>query len=166
MMFCSHCGATVREAGHYCSICGTRVGAPEPGPLARIQTITSGRPKAAEETPIQRGFGQMFGIDPRIAAVMFVLDAMLNAGEIASMGLLVPVSLVAGIVLGFVTYRAQRNWYGDDKESAKIKALIVGLLTAIPTPLPEILYLPFGIVGFFHNLRKKKIADAYYSASV
>ena len=103
----------------------------------------------------------MFGIDPRIAVVMLVLDAMLNAGEIASMGLLVPVSLAAGVVLGYVTYRAQRKWYGDDKESAMIKALIVGLLTAIPTPLPEILYLPFGIVGFFHNLRRKKIGDAY-----
>jgi hypothetical protein len=161
MMFCSHCGATVREAGHYCSICGTRVGAPEPGPLARIQTVNSGRPRAAEEPTVSRGFGQMFGIDPRIAVVMLVLDAMLNAGEIASMGLLVPVSLAAGVVLGYVTYRAQRKWYGDDKESAKIKALIVGLLTAIPTPLPEILYLPFGIVGFFHNLRRKKIGDAY-----
>jgi hypothetical protein len=103
----------------------------------------------------------MFGIDPRIAVVMFVLDAMLNAGEIATLGLLVPVSLVAGVVLGYVTYRAQRKWYGDDKESAKIKAIIVGLLTAIPTPLPEILYLPFGIVGLFHNLRRKKISDAY-----
>lgn len=161
MMFCSNCGATVREIGHYCSICGTRVGAAQPGPLARIQTVNYGRPAAAEEPAVSRGFGQMFGIDPRIAVVMFVLDAMLNAGEIASMGLLVPVSLVAGVVLGYVTYRAQRKWYGDDKESAKIKAMIVGLLTAIPTPLPEILYLPFGIVGLFHNLRRKKISGAY-----
>lgn len=165
MMFCSHCDATVREAGHYCSICGTRAGAPEPGPLARIQKVNSGRPGATDEPPVSRSFGQMFGIDLRIAIVMFVLDAMLNAGEIASMGLLVPVSLVAGVVLGYITYRAQMNWYGDDKESAKIKAVIVGLLTAIPTPLPEILYLPFGIVGFFHNLRRKKI-DHTYSPSV
>jgi len=164
MMFCSNCGATVREAGHYCSICGTRVGAPQPGPLARIQTINSGY-AATDEPPVSRGFGQRFGIDPRIAVVMFVLDAMLNAGEIASMGLLVPVSAAAGVVLGYVTYLAQRKWYGDDKESAKIKAIIVGLLTAIPTPLPEILYLPFGIVGLFHNLRRKKIGQAY-SASV
>ena len=162
MMFCTHCGATVREAGHYCSICGTRTGAPERGSsLARIEAVNSGHPRATDEPTVSRGFGQMFGIDPRIAILMFVLDAMLNAGEIASMGLLVPVSLVAGVVLGFVTYRAQRKWYGDDQESAKIKALIVGLLTAIPTPLPEILYLPFGIVGFFHNLRRKKISNAY-----
>lgn len=103
----------------------------------------------------------MFGLDPRIAILMLVLDAMLNAGEIASMGLLLPFSLAAGVVLGYVTYRAQMKWYGDDKESAKLKALIVGLLTAIPTPIPEILYLPFGILGFFHNLRRKKIRDAF-----
>ena len=36
-----------------------------------------------------------------------------------------------------------------------IKALILGLLTAIPTPLPAILSIPSGIVGLVHNLRKK-----------
>ena len=40
-------------------------------------------------------------------------------------------------------------------KSAAIKAMILGLLTAIPTPLPAILSLPSGIVGLIHNLRKK-----------
>jgi hypothetical protein len=80
---------------------------------------------------------------------------MLNAGEIASMGLLLPVSVGAAVVLGYVTYRAQINWYGDDKESAKIKAIILTLLTAIPTALPAIVYVPSGIVGIVHNARRK-----------
>jgi len=79
---------------------------------------------------------------------------MLNAGDLITMGLLLPVSVAAGIVLGYVVYRTQMNWYGDDKESAKIKALILGLLTAIPTPIPEILYIPAGILGLFHGLRR------------
>jgi hypothetical protein len=80
---------------------------------------------------------------------------MLNAGEIATMGLLVPVSIGAGIALGYITYKAQINWYGDDKESAKTKAIILALLTAIPTALPAILYVPSGMVGLFHNFRRK-----------
>jgi hypothetical protein len=46
------------------------------------------------------------------------------------------------------------RWYGDDAESARIKGLILGLLTAIPTPLPAVLYVPAGILGLVHNLRK------------
>ena len=49
----------------------------------------------------------------------------------------------------------QMHWYGDDKESAKIKAVILGLLTAIPTALPALLYVPSGVLGVFHNLRGK-----------
>src|SRR5277367_3119218 len=59
-----------------------------------------------------------------------------------------------GIVLGFITYRAQMRWYGDDRESALIKGVIIGLLTAIPTPLPAILYLPSGLIGLIHMARR------------
>ena len=43
----------------------------------------------------------------------------------------------------------------DDNEAAFIKGLILAFLTAIPTPLPALLYVPSGIVGFVHNLRRK-----------
>jgi len=36
-----------------------------------------------------------------------------------------------------------------------IKATILGLLTAIPVPLPALLSVPTGIVGLVHNMRKK-----------
>ena len=62
---------------------------------------------------------------------------MLNAGDLVSMGVLLPVSAAAGVVLGYVVYRAQINWYGDDKESARIKAIVLGLLTAIPNADPR-----------------------------
>jgi hypothetical protein len=86
---------------------------------------------------------------------MLIVDLMLNAGDIVSMGLLVPFSVAAGVVLGYIAYKAQMNWYGDDKESAKIKAIVVALLTAIPTPLPAILYVPAGILGVLRNARRK-----------
>ncbi len=70
-------------------------------------------------------------------------------------GALLPVSIGAGALLGYISYLAQRKWYGDDKETALIKASILGLLTAIPVPLPAVLSLPAGLVGLVHNLRKK-----------
>jgi hypothetical protein len=60
-----------------------------------------------------------------------------------------------GAVLGFVTFKAQMKWYGDDKDTALIKGFVVGLLTAIPVPLPAIVSVPSGILGLVHNLRKK-----------
>jgi len=100
-----------------------------------------------------RGFIQIFGLDPRIAFLTFVIDLMLFGGEVLTLGLLIPIALVAGVVLGFITYRAQMRWYGDDPESALIKGVIVGLLTAIPAPLPAILYLPSGLLGLIHMAR-------------
>ena len=101
-----------------------------------------------------RGFIQLFGLDPRIAFLTFVIDLMIFGGVTLTLGLLIPIAVIAGIVLGFVTYRAQMKWYGDDRESALIKGVIIGLLTAIPTPLPAIVYVPSGILGLIHMVRK------------
>jgi hypothetical protein len=102
-----------------------------------------------------RGFGQLFGVHPSIAFLALMVDLMLFGGEVATFGALLPVSIGVGFVLGIITYLAQRRWYGDDSESASIKALIIGLLTAIPTPLPAALYIPSGIVGLIHKVRGK-----------
>ena len=59
------------------------------------------------------------------------------------------------MVLGLIAFKAQMRWYGDDRESAMIKGLILGLLTAIPTPLPALLYIPSGLLGMVHNFRRK-----------
>ena len=47
------------------------------------------------------------------------------------------------------------KWYGDDHDSAAIKAGIVGLLTAIPVGIPAIVWVPSGLLGLIHNARKK-----------
>jgi hypothetical protein len=109
----------------------------------------------AQHAATARGFGQRFGIHPAIASLTLIVDLMLFGGEVATMGAILPVSIGAGAVLGLIAYLGQRKWYGDDKDSAAIKALILGFLTAIPTPLPAILSVPSGIVGLIHNLRRK-----------
>jgi len=149
MLFCTQCGTAVQDTHQYCAKCGqqTETSALVPrGPrFERIPNKTAGPGGSI------RRFSQIFGLDPRVAFLTLIVDMMLNAGDLLSMGLLLPVSIAAGIVLGYVVYRAQINWYGDDEESARIKAIILGLLTAIPTPIPEILYIPAGILGLFHG---------------
>jgi hypothetical protein len=155
VIFCTKCGVSLQECHQFCWNCGTKAEtfgrAPgRPGPRLPFVPFEPGKPARP------RGFGQLFGLDPRIAFLTLVVDVMLNAGDVATMGLLLPVSGAAGLVLGYIAYRAQINWYGDDKESAKIKAIILGLLTAIPTPLPELLYIPAGLVGLLHGFWRKE----------
>jgi hypothetical protein len=102
-----------------------------------------------------RGFGQTFGLHPAMAMLTVALDLMLHAADVVSAGLLIPFSMMAALALAVIVYRAQRRMYGDDRDSASIKALIVGLLTAIPSPLPYVLFVPAGVVGLAHSLRRK-----------
>src|SRR5579875_2307598 len=157
MIYCTKCGAALQAAHEYCWKCGVKV---EKSRLPLIPTLFraswAGNKAAGDKSEPPRRFGQVFGLDPRIALLTLAVDAMLNAGDLATMGLLLPVSIAAGVVLGYIVYKAQINWYGDDKESARIKGFVLGLLTAIPTPIPEILYIPAGLVGLFPKFRKKE----------
>lgn len=151
---CSRCGFDAHQPGRFCPACGLQTGLTVP--YQNLQPAPYGTPLTLEHHAAHaRGFGQIFGIHPTIAFVALIVDLMLFGGELATAGALLPVSIGAGAVLGYITYLAQRKWYGDDKESALIKGLILGFLTAIPTPLPSILSIPSGIVGLVHSLRKK-----------
>jgi hypothetical protein len=142
------------DTHQYCGNCGKQIDSTVVVPrVPRFQRLPN------KNSPTMRSLGrfsQLFGLDPRIAFLTLIVDMMLNAGDLISMGLLLPVSIAAGVVLGYVVYRAQMNWYGDDQESARIKGLILGLLTAIPTPIPEILYIPAGILGLVHGFWRKE----------
>ena len=154
MIYCTQCGTTIRDAHQFCWNCGAKAEGPTPVTKVPAPLMPQSQTKTKPAAPHSR-FAHMFGLDPRIAFVSLVVDMMLNAGDIASAGLLVPVGIMAGLVLGYVTYRAQINWYGDDPESARLKAIILGLLTAIPTPLPELLYVPAGLIGLFDGFFRR-----------
>jgi hypothetical protein len=131
--------------------------------MTQYQTSTPYQHEAQYSTPHahapSKGLDQIFGIDPRVAFLAFVVDLMLFGTAAATMGItlpvLIPIAIGAGIVLGRITYKAQMKWYGDDHDSAMIKAGIVGLLTAIPVGIPAIVWVPSGLLGLLHNARKK-----------
>ena len=154
-MQCSRCGFTANQASPFCPGCGTQTGFTLPVQNLQTWPPTPQYQPYGQHAARARGFGQSFGIHPAIASLTLIVDLMLFGGEVATMGAILPVSIGAGAVLGLIAYLGQRKWYGDSKDSAAIKALILGFLTAIPTPLPAILSLPSGIVGLIHNLRRK-----------
>jgi len=158
MPACPDCGVVTLEPTRFCPSCGR-----DNHLVARYQTSSPSQPltsySAPQAQPSSRRFDQIFGIDPRIAFLAFVVDLMLFGTAAATMGItlpiLIPIALACGIVLGRITYKAQMKWYGDDHDSAMIKAGIVGLLTAIPVGIPAIVWVPSGLLGLLHNARKK-----------
>jgi hypothetical protein len=96
----------------------------------------------------------MFGLHPIPAITTLAVNAMLFGGQVVTMGALVPLSFVVAVVLGVITFKSQVRFYGDDAEAARIKALAVGLLTAIPFGLPAFLTVPSAVVGVVHTLRR------------
>jgi hypothetical protein len=153
---CSQCGFVVQQPGHFCPACGAQTEFALP--IQNPQTwppVPQGMPFNYHAARAH-GFSQIFGIHPVIALLTFIVDLMLFGGEVATMGAILPVSIGAGCMLGLIAYLAQRKWYGDDKDSALIKALILGFLTAIPTPLPAMLTVPSGILGLVHKWRRKQ----------
>lgn len=97
----------------------------------------------------------MFGLHPAVASVTLIVDLMLFGGAVGTLGAILPLSCAAGAVLSVIAFLAQRKFYSDDAETALIKALIVGFLTALPSPIPVVVYVGAGVVGLVHNLRKK-----------
>lgn len=172
MATCSNCTAPlVDTTARYCNSCGKPVSMAtwSPNPVAQPpqQGSPNQQPGGAWQGNqphqlVTRGFAQIFGLQPAMAILTVAVNAMIFGDAVLSvpgaiftaalsLAQLVAVSTSAGAILGFITYKAQKKWYGDDKESALIKALIVGLLTAIPVGLPGFLVIPSGIVGFFRK---------------
>jgi hypothetical protein len=109
-----------------------------------------------QQAAAARGLGQMFGLHPIPALATLAVNAMVFGGDIVTMGAIAPLAFLAAGALGVITYKSQKRFYGDDHEAALIKALTVGLLTAIPVGLPAFLTVPSAVVGFVHTLRRKE----------
>jgi len=158
MPACPDCGVVTLDATRFCPSCGK-----DNHPMTQYQTSNpyqhQNQPYTSHAHAASKTLDQIFGIDPRIAFLAFVVDLMLFGTAAATMGItlpvLIPLAIAAGIVLGRITYKAQVKWYGDDHDSAMIKAGIIGLLTAIPVGIPAIVWVPSGLLGLIHNARKK-----------
>lgn len=128
-----------------------RLQAFQPIPAPRRGRSGTISPQAAAS----RGLAQTFGLDIRAAILAVIVDLMVFGGEVVSFEALLPLGICVAGVLGFITYKMQRKWHQDDHDSALIKALIIGLLTAIPVPLTPIIAVPGGVLGIVSSFRRK-----------
>jgi hypothetical protein len=108
-------------------------------------------------TPVKavgsRSLAATFGLDPRVAVLTVIVDMMVFGGDAITLGALIPIGIAVGAILAFIVYKIQMKWYGDDHDSALIKALTVGLLTAIPAPLGPFFAVPTGLLGVVKAIR-------------
>ena len=127
------------------------------GPLLRRNPAQALVARKAAAAPVEssRDLCQMFGLEPRMALLTVIIDLMVFGADTFSMELLLPLGIGVAVVLGFIVYLAQKKWYGDDKESALIKALIIFLLTAIPVPLGPFIAIPGGLIGIVKKISGK-----------
>ena len=116
-------------------------------------------PQPVQPSPVVQGgrsLTALFGLHVAGAALTVMVDLMVFGSDVFSAGLLIPVGIVIAVILGFIIYRIQRFWYGDSHEAALTKALVIGLLTAIPVPLTTIIAIPTGALGLVHTLSRRK----------
>jgi hypothetical protein len=111
--------------------------------------------KMAAHGNASQGLAQMFGLDPRAAVLTVIVDLMVFGADTFSLEMLLPLGVAVAAILGYIVYRLQRSSYGDDKQSAITKGLIIFLLTAIPVPLSPILAIPAGVIGIVKKLSGK-----------
>lgn len=91
---------------------------------------------------------RLFGLHPVAAAGVIAVDVMLFGATSATLGtgwaVSVPVGAALGIAVALVQVRGSPR---DDPGLAIGKGILVGLLTAIPTPLPSVIVLGAGVAG-------------------
>jgi hypothetical protein len=101
------------------------------------------------------GLMQMLALQPKVAVLTVLVDVMVFSGDTASLEVLLPLGIAISAVLGFIVYKIQRKEGGDDHDTALIKGLTIGLLTAIPVPLSPFIAIPGGLIGIVKAITRK-----------
>jgi hypothetical protein len=96
---------------------------------------------------------RQLGLHPLVAFAMVCVDVMLTAADLAT---LATVSIAVAAALTVPCVLLQRYAYRDGWGAAVGKGLIVGILTAIPTPLPAVVTGAGGVLGLVGLLTDRK----------
>ena len=92
-------------------------------------------------------FCQAMGLHPLVGFGMFAVDWMLFFGEVATVGVSIAITIPVAVVLSIACVFIQKYSFKDEWGAAFGKSLLIGLLTAIPSPLPSIVAFVGGAVG-------------------
>jgi hypothetical protein len=87
------------------------------------------------------------GLHPLVGFGMVAVDWMMFGGTVSTGGVGWCVTMPVALFLSIPSALLQRHAFGDGWGIAIAKGMIVGVLTAIPTPLPSIAPLAGGVLG-------------------
>lgn len=99
---------------------------------------------------------QLFGLHPFVGFGMFAVDWMIFGSTAATAGLGLVVTTPIAIMLSVPCVLIQRYSFNDPWGAALGKGLLVGVLTAVPSPLPSVVPLATGALGTTHLLQSKE----------
>ncbi len=71
-MYCTECGSELRDEDRFCSKCGRRLAAAEPGPARRLM-LDKGNKKIAG---VCAGFARYFDVDVTLVRVVWLILAL------------------------------------------------------------------------------------------
>lgn len=97
---------------------------------------------------IKEGLASKFRISIWSAGILITADWVLFGGEVFTAGVGLPFTMPIGFFVGFLVAMFQRYDTGDNWGVAFSKGVTLGILTAIPTPLPTILV---GVAGRYNS---------------
>ncbi len=89
----------------------------------------------------------LLGLHPLVAFGMIAVDMMLFGGESVTVGISWPISVAVGAVLTVPCILIQKYGMKEHWGLAIGKGMLIGVLTAIPTPIPSALSLVGGGLG-------------------
>jgi hypothetical protein len=111
-----------------------------------------------------QAFCQTMGLHPLVGFGMFLIDWMLFGAEGTTLGASWVISVPVSVVFASASVFIQRYGFKDDWGLAIGKSLLIGCLTAIPTPLPSVVSITGGILGLMapqrsHDAEKRLVTD-------
>ena len=92
-------------------------------------------------------FPQYFGLHPLVGFGMFAVDLMLFPVEVGTFEIGWAISIPVALALTIPSILIQRYSFHDNWGTAIGKGMLVGVLTAIPTPLPSVVPFLGGVLG-------------------
>ncbi len=109
---------------------------------------------------------QSLGLHPLVGFGMFAVDMMLFGTEVLTFELTWPIAVAVGAALTIPSVLIQKHSFGDSWGAAIGKGTLIGVLTAIPTPLPAIVPLLGGALGTLQLLKGKDEVPKVIEAEV
>jgi hypothetical protein len=97
------------------------------------------------------------GVHPLAAVALVVIDVMLFSVDVVSLGLGMALTIPVGILVGLLASLAQKYGYRDHWGLAIAKGVFLGVITAIPTPIPALLTAGTGVAGLLGTRRLRAL---------